>query len=340
MSFAIALALSLALMPVAHRLGLRIGLVDRPTPDGLKIHASPVPVLGGPAMVLAVLVGIAVAGEAGGWVGVCLATVIGLADDARSLGPLPRVAAVASAGLITATASLAGVEPAVAAPLGVALGLACANAVNLVDGQDGLAGGLGGLAVLSMAASGQILDINAAVPIGVAIAGGLVGFLVWNRPPARVFLGNGGAYGLGLLLALQAGFLVTSGPRGFLSAALALGVFAFEVLLTIVRRIGSRAPLALGDRRHSYDLLSARWGSRPRATLALHCVGAVSGLAGIVVAAFPGPLVWSVVAAAVLMASIAGRAALRASSRSTGPSSPSGPAATPQRSPIDPGGDR
>ena len=185
---------------------------------------------------------------------------IGLADDIRSLPPWPRVVSTGLAGGIAALGVLSsgGVLPVVT---GVILGLACANAVNIVDGQDGLAGGLALIASVSMAVAAYALDLPSAVfALGLATAGGLLGFLIWNRPPARLFLGNGGAYGVGTLLAVQAVVLLTSGVRGFIAAGLSLEPFAFELVLTTARRRMLRTSLVEGDRLHSYDLLAARLG--------------------------------------------------------------------------------
>jgi UDP-GlcNAc:undecaprenyl-phosphate GlcNAc-1-phosphate transferase len=285
MPAAIAFVVSVALMPLAIRLGRATGLVDRPGPDGLKIHPTPVPVLGGPAAVVAIAAGLASAGDVRWWflAGVLLAMVVGLIDDARTLPPWPRVAAIAVAGAIAAPAlTLSGPTTVL---LGAFLALCCANGVNIIDGQDGLAGGLCLLAASSMGLSAEALAVSDGLPIGLATAGALAGFLLWNRPPARLFLGNGGAYALGILLATQAAVLVETGPRGFVATALCLAPFAFELIFTTARRLRHRSSLVRGDRSHSYDLLAASLGSRGRATLVLWAVAGICGILGIASAA-------------------------------------------------------
>ena len=282
MPFFVSIALALVLTWAARRLGLATGLVDRPPasePDGdgppapehLKIHTVPVPVLGGLGVVAAVLGALLVAGAdlpALAILGVVMATAIGLVDDARPQPASVRVVALA----------VAGVPIAVGLPLGelgpparvgvVVLLLLLANAVNLIDGQDGLAGGLGAIAGVDPV-------------LALVVAGALVGFLAWNLPPARVFLGNGGAYGLGALLTvLAAQATIGHGWHGLLAAALCLGVFAFELTFTVARRLVAAQGLATGDRRHSYDLLGRSRGNRDRSTLALWTLGAVSAGAG------------------------------------------------------------
>ena len=286
MPFFVAIALALVLTWAARWLGLATGLVDRPPaapPPGdepLKIHTVAIPVLGGLGVVAAVLGALLVAGAdlpALAILGVVMATVIGLVDDARPQPASVRVLALAVAGVPIAV-GLPLDELGPPARVGVVvLLLLLANAVNLIDGQDGLAGGLGAIASVGLAA---VIAANGADPVlALAVAGALVGFLAWNLPPARVFLGNGGAYGLGALLTvLAAQATVAHGWHGLLAAALCLGVFAFELTFTVVRRLLSSPRLADGDRTHSYDLIGR--SNRDRSTLALWTLGAVSAGAG------------------------------------------------------------
>jgi UDP-GlcNAc:undecaprenyl-phosphate/decaprenyl-phosphate GlcNAc-1-phosphate transferase len=290
MPFFVAIALALVLTWAARRLGLATGLVDRPPaapppgdgPEHLKIHTVPIPVLGGLGVVAAVLGALLAAGAdlpALAVAGVVLATAIGLVDDVRPQPASVRVAALAVAGVpIAVGLPLDGLSPWARVGVVVLL-LLLANAVNLIDGQDGLAGGLGAIASVGLAA---VIAANGADPVlALVVAGALVGFLAWNLPPARVFLGNGGAYGLGALLTvLAAQATIGHGWHGLLAAALCLGVFAFELTFTVVRRLVGSQGLATGDRRHSYDLLGRSRGNRDRSTLALWTLAAVSAGAG------------------------------------------------------------
>jgi UDP-GlcNAc:undecaprenyl-phosphate/decaprenyl-phosphate GlcNAc-1-phosphate transferase len=292
MPFFVAIALALVLTWAARRLGLATGLVDRPPaapPQGdgpaaeqLKIHTAPIPVLGGLGVVAAVGGALLVAGAdlpLPAVAGVVMATAIGLVDDARPQPASVRMVALAVAGVPIAV-GLPLDELGLSARVGVVvLLLLMANAVNLIDGQDGLAGGLGAIASVGLAA---VIAANGADPVlALVVAGALVGFLAWNLPPARVFLGNGGAYGLGALLTvLAAQATIGHGWHGLLAAALCLGVFAFELSFTVARRLVGSQGLAVGDRRHSYDLLGRSRGNRDRSTLALWTLGAVSAGAG------------------------------------------------------------
>jgi UDP-GlcNAc:undecaprenyl-phosphate/decaprenyl-phosphate GlcNAc-1-phosphate transferase len=284
MSFILAISFALVLTWAARRVALAAGLVDQPAPGPLKLHTAPVPVLGGLAVLASVLltallilhglpVGITAA--------VAVAVAVGLVDDARPLSPAVRMVGLTVSGLLLVAGGVR-LEPLgpLAAAGTVVLVLVLANAVNLIDGQDGLAGGLTAIACAGMTA---IIAANGNGPplLGVALAGSLVGFLAWNLSPARIFLGNSGAYGIGVLLAVLSWRLTAhDGWHGLLAAGLCLGVFAFELIFTVVRRLGAAQRLTIGDRSHTYDLLAGLTGSRDRSTLLMWMLASVSAGAG------------------------------------------------------------
>lgn len=292
MPFAIGVALALVLVPVAIRAGLAAGLVDRAADPSLAIHAHPVPVLGGPAIVGAALGAVALLDRPlpGSVVAaVLVALAAGLADDLRQLPPIVRLLLLVGAGAVLASG---GVRLAVDGPIGalavVALVTVCANATNLLDGQNGLAGGLGAIASLGLAAVAA--NGSGVEALGLALAGALVSFLAFNLP-GRIFLGNGGAYGLGALLAaLAAGASSADGWRGVVAVSACLGVFALELCLTIGRRLVAGSSLTSGDRLHSYDILAERTGSRLRSTATMCAGGAIAAGIGIGIGASHLPL--------------------------------------------------
>ena len=286
LSLLIAVAIAVPLTAAARRIGSRLGLVDDPADDDLKIHRRPVPVLGGLAVILSAFGALALRGHTPPFavlaaVGIALAA--GLLDDAR---PQPaRVQAVLqiSAGIALVAGGI-DLEPLGAAgPFAVVLlVVAGANGVNFVDGQDGLAGGLAALACLGLAGLAA-----AQADLALALAGALGAFLLWNRSPARIFLGNGGAQAVGTILAVLAiGAIDAGGWRGLVAASVCLTIFLFELVLTVIRRLGSRS-LTTGDRLHSYDLLAEELGSRGRVTLAFWALGAAASAVALAVSEVP-----------------------------------------------------
>lgn len=282
----VAFAVSLALAPLARSLALRLKIVDDPTPSGsLKIHTRAVPLLGGVVAVTSVFLALVFTGESfdiGVLIGTVLALIVGLADDIHPLSVWPRLLLLGVAGAVVSVALLPDwrVVPA----MGIAVLMICtANGVNIVDGQDGLAGGL---VVLSAVGLSLALpsDEGGMVALGFAVAGGTLGFLFWNRPPARLFLGNNGAYALGVLLGLLSGVLIMSrGWRGLFAAGAFLGIFAFEVVWSLLRRRRQNQPLTSGDRSHTYDLLAERLHGREKATLIFYAIGTVLTVLGLVI---------------------------------------------------------
>ncbi|HEV2928279.1 MAG TPA: hypothetical protein VGW74_06275, partial [Propionibacteriaceae bacterium] len=169
----------------------------------------------------------------------------------------------------------------------ILLVLLVANAVNVVDGQDGLAGGLALIGAAGLVGLEGGNAGGASWSVGLALAGGLVAFLLWNRPPARIFLGNGGAYAVGTLLSVPAA-TAARGWIGLAAGILCLGVFAFELVFTVVRRVRARSPVTAGDRGHSYDLAATSLGGRNRSTLLFLGIGILSAGAALLLDAVAG----------------------------------------------------
>ncbi|HXQ60668.1 MAG TPA: hypothetical protein VN799_11225 [Acidimicrobiales bacterium] len=248
-----AAAIALAATPLAALVARSTGVVDRP--GALKPQSTSVPYLGGAAVFVAVVVGGA-AGRPLLLLPLGLALVLGVADDAVHLPPWTRLVGQVAIGTVVALV----VTTRLAAPGGgllvAAVTVLLINGVNMIDGLDTLAGGLVAVAAVAFAwmlrGDGRTL--------GVALGCGLAGFLVYNRPPARIYLGDGGSYLLGTALAVllagawARGLSLSTGVAGLVVVA----VPAAEVLFSVVRRGRSRRSLVLGDRGHPYDRLVAR----------------------------------------------------------------------------------
>src|SRR3989442_2849168 len=293
-----------AATPLIAAVGVRAGLVDRP--GELKIHLRPIPVTGGIAVAAAVVLSSVFVG--GMTLGVLAAVVValglGVVDDARPLPAWIRVAGQALAGCLLVASGLS-IEPFEIAGqvVVVVLVVACCNATNMADGQDGLATGVGAIAALGIATVSARASLPASLPL--ATAGALLGFLAWNRPPARVFLGDGGAYGVGVLLAASAAQASADGWAGLLAAGACLGVFAYELCASILRRARSgRSPVS-GDRDHLYDRLAHALGSRPRSTAVMWGLGVVSAAIGVSIGRLGAVLGAWLVAATLVITSIA-----------------------------------
>ena len=275
MPFVIAAAVSLVGTAALIRVAPRIGLVDRP--GELKVHLKAVP-YGGAALAVGALAGALVAGG-NAWMvlAVLVALAGGLVDDIHPISPWARLPAQLIAGLCLVLGGLTLEPLGAAGPVVLVIAtVACCNAVNMIDGQDGLAPGLGAIAGLGLA--GVALAAGTSSATGLAVAGACSAFLLWNRPPARVFLGDGGAYAVGVLLVASAASASTGWPE-LLGVTVCLGLFVAELVSTVLRRIRSASSALLGDREHTYDRLALLLGSRRRCTVLLWSVGAGLALA-------------------------------------------------------------
>src|SRR5262245_6208000 len=209
--------MSASLAPLGRLAGARIGLVDRPSGSGtLKIHTRAIPVVGGIVTVTSVFLSLFVLREpiiGGIAAGSGVALLAGLADDVRPLTAWLRLVLLGLAGAVISFPLL--LDWHVLAAFGIVVLTMCtANGVNIVDGQDGLAGGLVVSASLGLSLALPADEVGIAL-LGFAVAGATLGFLIWNLPPARLFLGNNGAYALGTLLAVVCGALIDArGWRG------------------------------------------------------------------------------------------------------------------------------
>jgi UDP-GlcNAc:undecaprenyl-phosphate GlcNAc-1-phosphate transferase len=329
------------LVRAAMWLAPHIGAVDRPGP--LKPHRRIIPLLGGLGIATATLAGVGAGrlasplpGSQVHWaavLGLLLAAGclwgLGLVDDLKGLRPRDRLLAelIIGAAVTAHLSRTGGLIPLWAVPLGALWLAGVMNAVNMLDGLDGLAGSLG-LVAGAFAAAGLG---GAASPFGVAaigLAGGCLGFLFFNRPPARVFMGDNGSLFIGGLLgglplaALAHGVDNGPAPSLGLGIALMLGVPVSDMLLAITRRVLAGRPPFKGDRSHVYDQLRDRWGCSNRETLVIvFLCHVVFGLLGLMACALRpvGAIVLSCGALIAVAAALAAGGFLRVDA-SAGPS--------------------
>jgi UDP-GlcNAc:undecaprenyl-phosphate/decaprenyl-phosphate GlcNAc-1-phosphate transferase len=293
--------IGLAWAAAAVWLGPRIGYVDAPGESPLRPHARPAVLLGGVGVFLGVHAGLLLgAGLEPALVAAsALVLVLGLVDDRIGLAPRVRLVVWTVAGLVIAFGVTIEEPRGVAGRvLVVALVLLSVNAVNLLDGLDGLAGSSALVAAVGLALLAGQRGVDGAVPILTAAA--LAGFLVLNWHPARVFLGNSGAYVVGVLVSW--GIVVTSpgGGSELVVAAGVLGVFAIDLVVTVLRRAAAGRPLFAGDRSHVYDQMRDLGWSVPGVVVAATAAQSAVVVAAVLVDRLVSPTAGAVVVAGLL----------------------------------------
>ncbi|MGH2708063.1 MAG: MraY family glycosyltransferase [Actinomycetota bacterium] len=265
-----ALATSWVLTGWVRRYALRESMVDLPSPR--SSHSVPTPRGGGLAIAIAALGGIALAGALG-WIprqaaialvgGGVLVAGVGWVDDRRDVSHSVRLTVhfVAGGWALWWLGGYPAVETGFGSisvgPAGsaiAALGIAWAtNCYNFMDGIDGLAGGeavsVGLLGALLLVAGGH--PGLAMVPLLISAAS--AGFLSWNWPPARIFMGDVGSGLLGFLFGTLAVASERSGALPVLAWVVLLGVFAFDATATLLRRVLWREVWYQAHRSHAYQ---------------------------------------------------------------------------------------
>ena len=158
------------------------------------------------------------------------------------------------------------------------------NIVNLIDGMDGLATGFGLFLCLTLAFVGHFSSMPDVVMLSTVMAGALAGFLVFNFPPAKIFLGDGGAYLIGFFVASVS---MTTSQKGYVLGAMlvivvALGIPILDTLFAIMRRAIRGVPLFRADAEHIHHRLIGLGYSKGQALAVLYATGASLSLIGIV----------------------------------------------------------
>ena len=297
-----AAALALVATPPIGALAGRLGAVDNPGPR--RVHARPVPRLGGVALLLAAVAALYVTPLLGvrpldllraqgwhlGWLlcGVLLIVATGAADDVRGLPPLPKLGLqILAAGVALAGGyGMRGMTPPFALEyvefggVGTILTLAwivtITNAFNLIDGLDGLAAGVALIASTTLFVVSLVQGRIDAACLWATIAGALAGFLRYNFNPASIFLGDSGSLLLGYLFGVLSIQSLQKGATAVivLVPILALGLPLMEVALTLLRRafFSGIASIFHADREHIHHRLMGKGMTHRRAVLTLYAV--------------------------------------------------------------------
>ncbi|HKF47789.1 MAG TPA: MraY family glycosyltransferase [Terracidiphilus sp.] len=303
----VSFVLCLLVTPLVRNSASRLGIVDIPD-QNRKVHTVPVPRLGGVAIFASAFIayGLLLLAKfaAGGivWSGfplairllpaVLLVFGIGIVDDIRGVRPWHKLTVQIIAAVL---AWYVGIHVDVIAgqPVSQIGGLlitilwivACTNAVNLIDGVDGLAAGVGLFATLTTLIAALLIHNIALALATVPLAGALLAFLRFNFNPASIFLGDCGSLTLGFLLGCY-GCVWSQKATTFLGMTapiLALAVPLFDTALAIARRFLRRRPIFGADQAHIHHKLLSR-GMTPRGVaLVLYGACGVAAIASLFV---------------------------------------------------------
>lgn len=269
-----------------------------------KMHEKAVSRLGGAAIFTSLFIGmfLALQTQGGNWqrwwpILLCntLVFAVGFFDDLKALGA--RTKLVGQIGAAMMLYALGVSIDVLSNPFGegsINLGwfslpltlmwlVAIPNIVNLIDGMDGLATGFGLFICLTLAMVGYVSNQPDVVYSSVVMAGALGGFLIFNFPPAKIFLGDGGAYLIGFFIASVSLLSSNKGSiiAGLLVMLVALGVPILDTLFAILRRAIRGVPIFKADAEHIHHRLILLGYSKGQALVALYAVCVALSLVGI-----------------------------------------------------------
>ena len=280
-AFLISVTVVLWTIPDVKTVALKFGIVDKP--NARKIHKAPVARVGGVSIFTGTIIALLIVWRLGGFsaipleqqaelwgliIGSVLFFCIGFADDLLNLSPSSRL----FMQIVVATLSwLMGVRidflsvpfssliqtDFLSLPITVIWLVGMANAINWIDGVDGLAAGVSGIAAVVMLIVTLFMDQPAAAVVAAALAGSALGFLRYNFNPAQIFMGDGGAYFMGFTLAGVGviGLVKTTAITAVLLPYLILAVPILDMSAVILSRISKGKSPFIADKSHLHHWL-------------------------------------------------------------------------------------
>lgn len=285
-----------ALTPWMRKIAIKTNFVDRPD-AAHKSHSESIPYLGGVAIILGIL-GVTYAAVLSQenmrddlWIATSLfgpaliLGIVGLIDDRKALPPLPRFIAQSAAGIFTATLIIAtdtvgnpSGNSALDAAVTILWIVGISNSINFFDNLDG--GAAGAVAATSLGlflitqVNGQFLISATAITIFAA----MLGFLLWNKSPAKIYMGDAGALFLGTVIAVLTIRLnpdVESKTLSFAIPLLLLAVPILDTSVAVISRIRRRRSIFQGGHDHLSHRLMRKGFSKRQSAYALWSLAAI-----------------------------------------------------------------
>ena len=298
-----ALLISFIATPVVKSIAQMVGAVDVPK-DNRRMHNHPIPRMGGLAIFLGFLLSTLIfvpmsSSMRGMLLGAVIIVVLGIFDDIYSLRAMFKfvvqiIAALVAvlSGNVIETLSNPNVFSAdpywnlgiLAVPATVIWIVAITNAVNLIDGLDGLACGVSTISSMTLLVIALVVSEGNVAILMAALAGGCIGFLPYNMNPAKIFMGDTGSTFLGYILAVVSiqGLFKFYTIISFAVPFLMLGLPIFDTCFAILRRLArGQSPMA-PDRGHIHHRLIDMGFTQKQAVAVLYVISAILGLSAVV----------------------------------------------------------
>ena len=301
----VALVVSFLMTPVVKTFAYKVGAIDVPK-DNRRMHKVPIPRLGGLAIFIGFMASLLLFAEINTemksiLLGAVIIVVLGVVDDIMALPAMLKFVVQIAAALIPAlngvqilafsnpnifSESLYWVLGGLSVPFTVLWIVAITNAVNLIDGLDGLANGVSAISATTMLVIALVGGETQVSIVLAALVGACVGFMPYNMNPAKMFMGDTGATFLGFILATMSiqGLFKYYAVVSFVVPFLILGLPIFDTGFAIVRRLlKGQSPLQ-ADRGHVHHRLIDLGFDQKQSVAILYAFSALMGLTAVILA--------------------------------------------------------
>ncbi|WP_138419883.1 glycosyltransferase family 4 protein [Aquibacillus sediminis] len=307
-AMAVAFVLAIVITPFVIKFAIKIGAVDQP--NDRKVHKKIMPRMGGLAIYLSFVIGflIFLPQTISAWpifVGAFIIILTGFIDDLKEISAKAKLSGQLLAALVTV---LGGVQidfvtlpfnllggriefGFLAIPITILWIVGITNAINLIDGLDGLAAGVSSIALLTISGLAITMGEPLIALVGFIMLGSTLGFLVFNFHPAKIFMGDTGSLFLGYMVSVLAtmGLFKNVAVFSLVVPIIILAVPIIDTLFAIIRRIVHNKPLSSPDKLHLHHCL-LRLGFSHRQTVII--IYALSGLFSVSAIIFTEATMW------------------------------------------------
>ena len=306
--------LALTLTPIVKKLAIHLGAIDMP--NERKVHSKIMPRLGGLAIYISFMLGFFyfINDRSGFWpiiVGGTLVSLIGIADDFCRLSAKVKFIGQLLASLIPAVSGLR-IEYItfpdgkiisfgfLAIPITVFWIVSITNAINFIDGLDGLAAGVSTIAMITITTLAYPLGEMNAVLLGLLLIGSTLGFLVYNFYPAKIFMGDTGSLFIGYMISTLAimGLTKSATVISLIIPIIILAVPIMDTFFAIMRRIYNGKPITAPDKYHLHHCLIRLGFSHRQAVMMIYLLSGIFSLAAII---FTKATIWGATFIIVLL---------------------------------------
>ena len=288
---------SLAITPLVKKLAIKIGATDKP--NQRKVHSKIMPRLGGLAIFISFLIGLAFLRPQDEHlgaiiIGAFIIIIIGVMDDMMELSAKVKFLGQIAAALIVVLNGVqvdyinlpfgGGLELGILSiPLTILWIVGVTNAINLIDGLDGLAAGVSTIALITISAMAVVKGDIFVLSIAIILIGSTLGFLKYNFHPAKIFMGDTGALFLGFMIAVLSllGFKNVT-MLSLIVPVIILGVPISDTFFAIIRRIVNKKPLSAPDKSHLHHCMLRLGYSHRQTVLIIYAMAASFGLAAFI----------------------------------------------------------